>query len=97
GVSHWSFFPVGHKEIERSKMRDEKLSFFVSHCEIIRAAVFEIAKTGDAHAIAVDRCPGHYRHLWPPLTMVRRADGNPPDEHAEEQTCKPQGHPRSAR
>jgi hypothetical protein len=41
GVSHRSLFPVGHEKIHRSKMRDEKLAFFESHCEIIRAAVFE--------------------------------------------------------
>jgi hypothetical protein len=44
GVSHRTFFSVGHEEIQRSKMRDEKLAFFVSHCEIIPAAVVEIAK-----------------------------------------------------
>src|SRR6516164_3334797 len=97
GVSHRSLFPVGHEEIQRSKMRDEKLSFFVTHREIIPAAVLEIAKTGDAHAVTIDCCPGHYRHLWPPLTIVGRADGDPPNEHAEKQSCKTQRHSPYAR
>src|SRR5262249_2485467 len=97
GVSHWSLLPVGHEEIQRSKMRNEKLAFFVSHCEIIRAAIFEIAKTGDKHGVAVDGCPGHYRHLWPPSTVVGWADTDLPNEHAEKQSRKPQGHSRSAR
>src|SRR5262249_28720839 len=96
-VSHRSLFPVGHEEIQRTKMRDEKLTFFVSHCEIIRAPVFEIAKTGDAHAVTVDRCPRHYRHLRPPLTIVGGTDTDPPNEDAEKQSCKTQGHSRSAR
>src|SRR5262249_27188567 len=97
GVSHWSLLPVGHEEIQRGQMRDEKLSFFVSHREIIRAPIFEIAKTGDAHAVAVDGCPRHYRHFRPPWTIVGRTDTNLPNKHAEKQACKTQGHSRSAR
>ena len=97
GVSHGSLFPVGHKEIQRTKMRDEKLAFLVSHCEIIRAAVFEIAKTGDAHSVVVDECPRHHRHLRPPLAIVARADTDPPNEHAEKQSYKNQGHSWFAR
>src|SRR6516165_2895897 len=90
GVSHGSLFPVGHKEIQRSKMRDEKLAFLVLHCEIIPAAVFEIAKTSDVHAVTVDGCPGHYRYLWSPLTIVGRTDTDPPNEDAEKKSCKTQ-------
>src|SRR5262249_33112091 len=97
GVSHRSLLPVGHEEVHRDQMRDEKLAFFVSHCEIIRAAIFEIAKTGNAHAVAVNGCPGHYRHLWSPLAIGGRADTDLPNEHAEKQSRKNQGHSRSAR
>ena len=88
GVCHGSLLPVGHEEIQRSKMREEKLAFFVSHCEIIRAAVFEIAKTGDAHTITVDSYPGHDRHFRSPRTIVRRTDTDPPNEDAEKQSRK---------
>ena len=42
-VSHWPYLPVGHEEIYRGQMRERYLALFVSHREVIPAAVVKVA------------------------------------------------------
>src|SRR5262245_62943820 len=97
GVAQTCLLPVGYEEVQRDQMRDEKLAFFVSHREIIRAAVFEIAKTGDANSIAVNDRPRHDRDFGSPMTIMRRADAKPPDKHAQKYSCEGEKHSWSPR
>src|SRR4029453_16952258 len=92
-----ALLPVGHEEIQRGQMRDEKLAFFISHSEIIRAAVFEIAKTGDVNSIAVNDRPRHDRDFGSPMTIMRRTDAKPPDKHAQKHSCEGEKHSWSPR
>ena len=55
-------------------MRERDLALLIAHCEIIAAAVFEIADAGDPYAVAVDERSGHHCNFRPPGPVVGRFD-----------------------
>src|SRR5262245_44332082 len=88
---------IGHGEIQGVQMRERYLAFLIAHSEIIAATVFEIADTGDAHAIAVDERSRHHRHFRPPGTVMGRFNAAKPNHHAEKECRKDRDGPPCTR
>jgi hypothetical protein len=75
--------PVGCVEIHACEVRQLHVALLVPYREIIAIAAVEITEAGEAHPVAVDECPRHQGDFWPPSTIVRGRNGNPPRNHPE--------------
>src|SRR5262245_56364121 len=69
-VRHQPLAPVGHKEIDSGKMRQQYLPFLIPHREIVPATIIEIANTRYAYAIALDKRPRHHCDLRAPVPIM---------------------------
>ena len=84
-VSDRPFGKIGHVEIEGFQVRQLHLALLVTHGEIVSAAIVEVADAGEAHAVAIDHRPRHYRDFRPPVAIVRGRMETHHRDHAEKQ------------
>ena len=83
---------VRYVEVEGDEVRQQDFTLLVPHREIVAGAVVEIADARQAHAVAVDHGPRHDSHFRTPVAIVRGRNGDPPDDHAEKQHGRDDGH-----